>query len=310
MISRKNNKLFYTNYIINDSKITLTHVTMLSLDSILISIVSESPLLEFLLFATIFFGTGLACREVRAPDCTQEVTRVSVHPHETRCELYHLCHLGHRLTFSCGLGRRFNEQLQACDQADNVQCDRCRDFVEFSCLETPTCTGFEWGKTKPYPPDCTKYIYCDVLGNSIIEDCTEGQHYSPELNICTDPAEANCQNCGEVTSSTVEVTEETTLTTLPECPPVPLCKNFEYKARLPYPPDCTKYIKCKILFEDEIWSCRAGKEFSVLTDKCEDPEIANCAKCYSSITTLEPITRTEPDFLRSVTYPILFNAAS
>ncbi|KAF4526448.1 hypothetical protein B566_EDAN014060 [Ephemera danica] len=69
-----------------------------------------------------------------------------------------------------------------------------------ACPETPTCSIEEADQRKPYPPDCTKFIYCQANGSTSIQDCPRGKQFGPELLYCADPEIANCPLCQPITA--------------------------------------------------------------------------------------------------------------
>lgn len=166
------------------------------------------------------------------------------------------------------------------------------------CPDTPSCGLLDWGVTKPFPPDCSMYVYCDVSGGSSLRRCLpEGFHYSPTSYRCLAPEMAACPLCGgttntpEVTTTEPSTTEPTTtepstteeLTTLPECALTPSCSFSEWGTNKPFPPDCTKFVYCNSYGAVEVRSCPAGLHFSPSSSACASLETANCPACQSSL---------------------------
>lgn len=69
------------------------------------------------------------------------------------------------------------------------------DYDEEECADNPMCGIFDWGVTKPYPPDCSMYISCSQAGEMEILSCPEGEHFSPTEFKCMDPELAGCPVC-------------------------------------------------------------------------------------------------------------------
>ncbi|KAF4527379.1 hypothetical protein B566_EDAN015948 [Ephemera danica] len=397
-----------------------------------------------------------ACIVVPQQKCLEN--ELNYYEHETDCSSYYLCDNGVLTTYSCPIGLYYNNgvkkirtctnnkyyspTLQYCEVPEVAYCPICYPVrttpppLEPTCPAIPSCSPLEHGKTKPYPPQCSKYIYCNSNGDEIIRLCPNGFHYSTESNYCVHPDIAKCiacvldgtevttlepiaVNCKEFPScadyypgvmlpygldcrkyiycdnngtpdfpqlllltqpifvhrfqfvmkmksgysnrirpiaakpSTTEIdttptisnltsnpdstltysdttfaleTSSTTIDTtpnndnttssdsitspsitttalpLPPCQPQPVCKPNDNNNRLPYPPECTMYIKCKKSSPHEYWMCPEGKEFSPITNWCEFPLVANCTKCDSD-GTLPPVEGTETPPIKANTQP-------
>ncbi|KAF4518264.1 hypothetical protein B566_EDAN010410 [Ephemera danica] len=143
----------------------------------------------------------------------------------------------------------------------------CNPFEPMSdlCSEIPSCTTTDTGYTKPYPPDCGKYIYCNKAGPGILSYCAAGKEYNPATNMCMAAAQANCPKCF-------------TTTLAPYCPATPVCTAKGQQ--LPYPPNCGQYIYCDLVGGGILSSCKPGIDhFSPTQLRCLPIAEANCPYC-------------------------------
>jgi hypothetical protein len=159
------------------------------------------------------------------------------------------------------------------------------------CPVTPTCGTFDDNIKKPYPPDCTKYVFCQ-FGSASIQSCPVGQEFSPTQKRCMSPELALCPYCvvGQATTTTTSTSTTTPSTTttptttpvpLPPCDPTPTCTVDEYGVLKTYPPDCTKYIYCNTLGDAEIRVCPRVTYFSEIEKGCISDSTV-CVYCSTS----------------------------
>jgi hypothetical protein len=192
-------------------------------------------------------------------------------PYPPNCTQYIYCHQNGtaELSFCPTDQPHFSPTELICMTIELANCTACD--VAPSCPPTPTCGPNDVGARKSYPPDCTKYIYCDQVGSQTISSCPASEHFSTTAQICTAPDEANCTYC--------IVTED-------QCPPTPTCNVSDIGIMKPYPPDCSKYIYCNENAESELTFCPQGTNFSPTKYVCMDPVLANCTICAISISNI------------------------
>lgn len=211
------------------------------------------------------------CPEI--PTCNINETGLTK-PYPPECNKYIYCDpSGNSIISRCPIGMHYNIILQYCTSRQEAKCPKCQNYVPTIgiCPEIPSCLGTESGITKPYPPNCNKYVYCDQ-GTSVIRTCPVGMHFNPVLLYCMDAATANCPACEE------------TFTTVRVCPDTPTCSVEEFGMTKPYPPDCSMYLYCNEEGGAELSKCPHDWQFSEQTSLCTSAEEATCQRCEEAVT--------------------------
>ncbi|KAF4519410.1 hypothetical protein B566_EDAN008718 [Ephemera danica] len=166
-------------------------------------------------------------------------------------------------------------------------------YTPHDCPPIPSCVGSSSGTLRPYPPDCSKFLYCDDYDVAKLVSCNIGEHFSPTQLQCMPISEANCPIC--VPDYTIPDMTTVSYFPLPDCPPIPDCLDQPPGSVQPFPPDCSKYVYCLSSFIPDISSCPPGQHFSPEYLTCLLPEIANCPQCITSTTTTPAPTTNLPD---------------
>nr|XP_022904659.1 chondroitin proteoglycan-2-like [Onthophagus taurus] len=165
----------------------------------------------------------------------------------------------------------------------------------------------------PHETDCNKFYKCD-WGKPILQQCPDGLHFNPSLQVCDWPAEAGCEGNGggittpngngeETTTSNGNGGENTTppgngggegcnsgdCTTEKNTTPIDgggstggwngICpeKNGEDLVLLPHETDCTKFYKCD-WGTPVLYNCTDGLHFNPVLGICDRPEDAGCSE--------------------------------
>lgn len=140
--------------------------------------------------------------------------------------------------------------------------------------ETYLC---EEGMTRSHDTDCNLYYECSV-GEYITRACPEGLHFNPKERACDYPSSAGC-SLGPVPTQTPGIqppgTEPATDTPETQSPPQSSsCSGSVDGTTFPHP-NCGLFYICSggVAFES---SCPGGLHWSVVIDRCDFPEAAEC----------------------------------
>ncbi|KAF4527377.1 hypothetical protein B566_EDAN015946 [Ephemera danica] len=216
-------------------------------------------------------------------------------PFPPNCSQYIHCDAGILFLETCPDDTEFSPTQLECMDPSIANCTDCEPVrTRIACETTPSCSIFDIAVEKPYPPDCTKYLFCDS-GLTQIKSCPSGEEFSPTENSCMSPDLAECPNCNPTTTipPMSDVIESNSTIPSAICEPTPNCSLYDLGIKKPYPPDCTKYVYCDG-GTSTIKDCSPGQEFSPTQKKCTTPELANCPVCIVPTTTLPPTTTTTP----------------
>ncbi|KAF4527378.1 hypothetical protein B566_EDAN015947, partial [Ephemera danica] len=250
-----------------------------------------------LVLLTVSLAIGEACLVSSMPICTEN--EFTYHEHEADSTSYYLCANGILTIFSCPPGGEevisvcpkdelFSTTENKCVNAEYANCMTCRE----PSTESSTVTNVS--------PEITTDGIITTTGSTISVSSNTEPDFSTtgDFSITdSDTTLSNTLTTDDKTDTTLIIYETSTISTtpgipLPPCPPQPECKANDQNNRLPYPPECQMYVKCKKSSPDEYWMCPDGKEFSPITQWCEFPNIANCTRCgYDG--TLPPVEGTE-----------------
>ncbi|XP_050359182.1 mucin-5AC-like isoform X25 [Nymphalis io] len=215
----------------------------------------------------------------------------SVHillPHETDCTKFYQCSNGHKFTMQCPRGTAFDVELQTCNWADEVDCNRPDQSTSTTTIRVPstttrapsTTTGAPT-TTTPAPPglpnecpsdfdvvlklpheiDCDKYYNCSD-GIKILLNCPTGKYFDMKLQNCDWSQNVDCANVGG---------ERGGAGLLPNgCP-----ADFHIHKLLPHETNCSKFYYCN--FGNKIErECSGNLHFNPKLQVCDWPESAGC----------------------------------
>ncbi|EDW73014.2 uncharacterized protein Dwil_GK16871 [Drosophila willistoni] len=221
------------------------------------------------------------------------------------CKKYIVCRSPIPIAFYCPDDSYYSSELQQCTSWEDSDCDKGESTTTLTPGYTPAptmCTN-STRDTFPYPENCQWFIRCVDDYIYMMDVCNCGEYYDPITEKCGPdvPSDACRWDYTSTTTNTPASTttpeESTTAVTRPPPQKGP-CDDAEDGQLVPYPNDCTKYIKCDrpIAVSGE---CDEGDEFSVEFGKCVDAEIAGC----SVTTTRKPSTTAGPITTDGTTTP-------
>ncbi|XP_033239997.1 mucin-5AC isoform X1 [Drosophila pseudoobscura] len=210
------------------------------------------------------------------------------------CNKYIVCVSPIPIAFYCPAGSYFSSKLQNCASWEESDCDQDASTTTLSPgitqapLEPTMCTNSS-RDTFPYPDNCQWFIRCVDDYIYMMDVCNCGEYYDPISGKCgTDVPSDACR--WDYTSTTSTTSEPTTSTAVTRPPPQKgPCDDVADGALVPYPNDCTKYIKCDRPIATA-FDCEEGDEFSVALGECVDASLAGC----SVTTTTNPSGSTTP----------------
>ncbi|KAH8370314.1 hypothetical protein KR093_003045, partial [Drosophila rubida] len=224
------------------------------------------------------------------------------------CSKYIVCVEPIPYAFYCTPGYYFSQKLQQCVDWELSDCPATQtpEFTTPGCTAPSICENSNGG-TLPYPENCGWFIQCINDNVYMMGVCNSGEYYEPSTGKCS--ASASPDACREYyatttisttvvpttttetttktttkTTTTSTTTSTTTTTTTTSTTPIPTttsasplnpCANVPVGKLVPYPYDCTKFVRC-----DQptpvILDCAVGQEFSAQLERCMAPWIANC----------------------------------
>ncbi|XP_034655873.1 mucin-2 [Drosophila subobscura] len=210
------------------------------------------------------------------------------------CNKYIVCVSPIPIAFYCPAGSYFSSKFQNCASWEDSDCDQDASTTTASPgitqppLEPTICTNSS-RDTFPYPDNCQWFIRCVDDYIYMMDVCNCGEYYDPISGKCG--ADVPSDACRwDYTSTTTTTSEPTTSTAVTRPPPQKNpCDNVADGVLVPYPNDCSKYIKCDRPIATA-FDCDEGDEFSVELGKCVDAAIAGC----SVTTTVNPWGSTTP----------------
>ncbi|KAM8708423.1 hypothetical protein ACLKA7_015402 [Drosophila subpalustris] len=211
------------------------------------------------------------------------------------CSKYIVCVEPIPIAFYCTPGYYFNEKLQVCVDWNQSDCPVMETTVsppEYTTpgYTTPSICENNSGESFPYPENCQWFIQCINDNVYMMGVCNQEEYYDPSIGKCSASAapDACLQNYETtttrkstvlptpITKSTTTSTTTTTTTSTTTATPAPNpCENVPVGKLVPYPYDCTKFIKCEGSTA-VIYDCVEGQEFSAQLERCMAPWIANC----------------------------------
>ncbi|XP_017860669.1 PREDICTED: mucin-5AC [Drosophila arizonae] len=199
------------------------------------------------------------------------------------CSKYIVCVSPIPVGFYCTPGSYFSAQQQQCVSWEDSDCDKEMATTPGSGhtqapLEPTMCTN-STRDTFPYPENCQWFIRCVNDYIYMMDVCNCGEYYDPISGKCG--ADVPSDACRwDYTSTTAATTTETTPEpTPPVTRPPPQkgpCDGAADGELVPYPNDCSKYIKCDRPIA-AAYDCADGDEFSPEQRKCMEASLANCS---------------------------------
>lgn len=193
--------------------------------------------------------------------------KVKIHPGD--CSRFLECSHGVWEEIKCPRGLGFSEKTLHCEW--DVDCRFSIDEIpepdfNFNEIENPLCQE----EFRTHESDCHKFYHCSS-GKWHEKICPAGLHFSSKTNRCEWPATADC----------ISKRPE------PSCCSVPVRPN---------PLDCKSFYLCENNNEWILKNCPNDQEFSILTNRCESPEIAGCSVNQDIPTAPTPGPPTPPSF--------------
>ncbi|EDV96450.1 GH15193 [Drosophila grimshawi] len=192
------------------------------------------------------------------------------------CSKYIVCVSPIPVAFYCRPDSYFNAKQQQCVQWEDSDCDKEASSTTTpgytpAPLEPTMCTNSSRG-TFPYPENCQWFIRCVNDYIYMMDVCNCGEYYDPISGECG--ADVPSDACRWDYTSTTTVA--TTLAPVTRPPPQKgPCDDVADGELVPYPNDCSKYIKCDRPIA-AAFDCDAGDEFSPVLRKCMEASLANC----------------------------------
>ncbi|XP_058064606.1 LOW QUALITY PROTEIN: uncharacterized protein LOC131214247 [Anopheles bellator] len=150
---------------------------------------------------TWFDRNRLQCVPIDEAECADTVTTVPTPgicygladglrvPSPDSCSLFYTCYNEGGTPSFCPPGQWFNEELQDCDDPENVDCTR-----EPSTTAQPTtgiCEGQPDGRYVASPYSCTQFYVC-VNDTGYPSVCGPGLWFSEAAQDCVDPDDSEC----------------------------------------------------------------------------------------------------------------------
>ncbi|KAM8710507.1 hypothetical protein ACLKA7_017169 [Drosophila subpalustris] len=193
------------------------------------------------------------------------------------CSKYIVCVSPIPVAFYCLEGFYFNAKRQQCVSWQESDCDQeisTTPGYTSAPLEPTICTNSS-RDTFPYPENCQWYIRCVNDYIYMMDVCNCGEYYDPIEGVCgADVPRDACRWDYTSTTTAEPTTESTTAITRPPPQKGP-CDDATNGELVPYPNDCSKYIKCDRPIASA-FDCEEGEEFSPELRKCMDASLANC----------------------------------
>ncbi|XP_052846363.1 mucin-5AC [Drosophila gunungcola] len=224
------------------------------------------------------------------------------------CNKYIVCVSPIPIAFFCPEDTFFSSKLQKCVESweeSDCEGDQSTTTPEPGYTRPPPeptmCTNSS-RHTFPYPENCQWFIRCVDDYIYMMDVCNCGEYYDPISEKCGPdvPSDA-CR--WDYTSTTSTTSEPTTTTAVTRPPPQKgPCDDADDGALVPYPNDCSKYIKCDRPIA-EAFECEEGDEFSVDLEKCVDASLANCSITTTAKSSESTTTPSEGDSSSSTTEP-------
>ncbi|XP_017058876.1 flocculation protein FLO11 isoform X2 [Drosophila ficusphila] len=259
----------------------------------------------------------------REPTTTEKTTTTTVAPdtgicsgrneneniaYPNKCNKYIVCISPIPIAFFCPDDTFFSSKLQKCIESweeSDCEGDQSTTTSEPGYTRPPPeptmCTNSS-RNTFPYSENCQWFIRCVDDYIYMMDVCNCGEYYDPVTEKCGAgvPSDA-CR--WDYTSTTSTTSEPTTTTAVTRPPPQKgPCDDVEDGALVPYPNDCSKYIKCDrpIAVAND---CDEGNEFSVELGKCVDASLANCSITTTAKPSESTTTPSEAEPSSSTTAP-------
>ncbi|KAL7732682.1 hypothetical protein ACLKA6_013601 [Drosophila palustris] len=202
------------------------------------------------------------------------------------CSKYIVCVSPIPVAFYCLEGFYFNAKRQQCVSWQESDCDQeisTTPGYTSAPLEPTICTNSS-RDTFPYPENCQWFIRCVNDYIYMMDVCNCGEYYDPIEGVCgADVPHDACRWDYTSTTTPEPTTESTTAITRPPPQKGP-CDDATNGELVPYPNDCSKYIKCDRPIASA-FDCKDGEEFSPELRKCMDASLANCNPGPSTGTT-------------------------
>ncbi|XP_034482932.1 mucin-5AC isoform X2 [Drosophila innubila] len=193
------------------------------------------------------------------------------------CSKYIVCVSPIPVAFYCLEGFYFNAKRQQCVSWQESDCDQeisTTPGYTSAPLEPTICTNSS-RDTFPYLENCQWFIRCVDDYVYMMDVCNCGEYYDPIQGVCgADVPHDACRWDYTATTTTEATTESTTAITRPPPQKGP-CDDVADGDLVPYPNDCSKYIKCSRPIASA-FDCKEGEEFSPEFRKCMDASLANC----------------------------------
>lgn len=181
------------------------------------------------------------CDDDDMEECPDDGIKNISHPDD--CGKYILCVNGARIKRSCAAGLHFSRELRQCTSPAIAECDD----TKFTCPEEDDMNNLVF---HPNTEDCSKYYVC-WGGESIPLRCSDGLHWSTEVDNCLPINVANCE-----------------FRFIEHCPD-------EGIKSISHPDSCEKYVLCISGARIER-DCQPGFHFSRDFRMCVPPQIAGC----------------------------------
>ncbi|EDW69719.1 uncharacterized protein Dvir_GJ13404, isoform A [Drosophila virilis] len=196
------------------------------------------------------------------------------------CSKYIVCVTPIPVAFYCRPGSYFSAKQQQCVSWEDSDCDKDTATTPGYTgppLEPTMCTNSS-RDTFPYPENCQWFIRCVNDYIYMMDVCNCGEYYDPINGKCG--ADVPSDACRwDYTSTTTEATPTPTTTEpTPVTRPPPQegpCDDAADGELVPYPDDCSKYIKCDRPIA-AAYDCADGDEFSPVLRECMEASLANC----------------------------------
>ncbi|XP_039485105.1 mucin-5AC [Drosophila santomea] len=210
------------------------------------------------------------------------------------CSKYIKCDRPIAVAFECDEGDEFSVELRKCVDASLANCSFTTTAKPSESTTTPK--DGEGSTTPSEPPTSSS---SESSTESSTELTTESTTELTTVSTTQSTTEASTESTTESTteSSTVSSTESSespsTISTTPESstiepgsttpegttstkPAEGICEGKTDDSLVPYPRNCTKYIKCQYQIPVG-YDCPDGLEFSPTELTCMDPELAGCS---------------------------------
>ncbi|XP_023161469.2 mucin-2 [Drosophila hydei] len=217
------------------------------------------------------------------------------------CSKYIVCVSPIPVGFYCTAGSYFSAKQQQCVSWEDSDCDKDTATTPGHTqapLEPTMCTN-STRETFPYPENCQWFIRCVDDYIYMMDVCNCGEYYDPISGKCGADVPSDACRWDYTSTTTATTTEATPEPTPPVTRPPPQkgpCDDAADGELVPYPNDCSKYIKCDRPIA-AAYDCDEGDEFSPELRKCMEASLANCHVG----TTANPAEPTTPSWPGSTT---------